>query len=71
MMTRFVIVKLKANTRSARAGGRTLRHAGPYGNLHCLALAEALSLIESGAAKLPRHLSLTLWRAVVARAAEP
>jgi hypothetical protein len=69
MMTPFAIVKLKANTRSARAGGRTLRHESPYGNMHCLALAEALSLVERGEAKLLDQFRLARLRADVARAA--
>lgn len=62
MIEPYVLVRLKTATRTTRAGGRSLRHEGPYGNLHALPLAEALRLVDGGEAKLLGHMSLRILR---------
>jgi hypothetical protein len=71
MMTPFVLVRLKAATRTARVGKRTLRHTGPFGNLHAVRVAEALRLVEAGEAKLLDQFRLARLREQVARLSEP
>jgi hypothetical protein len=71
MMEPYILVKLLRATPVAFVRGRRLCHHGQFGNQHAVVLGDALRLVESGQAKLLRHLSLARLRADAARAAEP
>jgi hypothetical protein len=63
---KYVLVRLKDATGSARVGRRSIRHHSQFGNLHSVPLRAALRLVEDGQAKLLPHLSLHVLRAEVA-----
>ncbi len=68
-MQRYILCRLRAETRVFFVRGRRIAHHSAFGNLHALPLADALRLHELGTVKLPKHLSLNVLREDVARLA--